>query len=247
MEALIGPLRRDGFAVVRGLLDPDEIAAMAAAFDRLLDMARALDGTGEVDGTRFVLARDPFRLHRVVWVGGIAPELETYGADPRFVGIAAAVLGTPTPVQIIQQAHFKLPGDEVSFAWHQDASNRRYGTDLWRDVTGDGSFVQIALAVDGMSAANGGLRMIRGSHEEGFVAALGSGEIPAEHLAGEIVDLELEPGDAAVFGPFVIHGSGPNRGLTSRRLFLQGYAAPGANRREYPGCGLGVPRALPAT
>jgi ectoine hydroxylase-related dioxygenase (phytanoyl-CoA dioxygenase family) len=84
--------------------------------------------------------------------------------------------------------------------------------------------------------------MLPGSHHQGFVADLQTGRIPPEALQGEPVTVELAPGDAAVFGPFVVHGSGPNRSAHARRLFLQGYTLPGANRRVYPGCGTGVTR-----
>lgn len=236
-------LEQDGFAVVPGLLAPGEVERLSTAFDGLLERARS--GIGDGGGAEFVVDRDPFRLHRVVWAGGTSPAIAALGGDPRFLGIAARVLGSDTVVQLIQQAHFKLPGDGVDFDWHQDASNRRYGTDLWSDVNGRGSFVQIAVAVDPMGPDNGGLQMQPGSHRKGFVAELGTGVVPPEHLdPSRVVAVELEPGDAVVFGPFVLHGSGPNPGPGARRLFLQGYASPGANRRVYPGCGTGVVRRI---
>jgi ectoine hydroxylase-related dioxygenase (phytanoyl-CoA dioxygenase family) len=111
----------------------------------------------------------------VVWCSGADPTFVPYSSDPRFVGLASQALGSATVVQLIQQAHFKLPGDGVDFAWHQDASNRRYGTGLWDDVNGAGSFVQLALAVDAMGPHNGGLRFIPGSQHQGFVSELGTG------------------------------------------------------------------------
>jgi ectoine hydroxylase-related dioxygenase (phytanoyl-CoA dioxygenase family) len=159
--------------------------------------------------------------------------------------LASEALGSPRLTQLIQQAHFKLPADGVAFNWHQDASNRRYGSDLWTDINGRSSFVQIALAVDAMGPGNGGLEVVPGSHRAGFVAHPLTGELPAgsfDRASAEVP--ELEPGDALVFGGFLIHGSGPNLGTASRRLFLQGYALPGANRRVYPGCGMGIPRLL---
>ena len=233
---------RDGYLVVRGLLSAAEVAAVSAGFDRLLALARTLPGSAEVSGSRFVVDTDPFRLHRVVWCGGAEPSLEPLGADERFVSIAAAVLGARPVVQLIQQAHYKLPGDGVDFAWHQDASNRRYGSDAFMDVNGQGSFVQIAVAVDAMTRENGPLAMVPGSHRLGFVADPRTGELPGEVDLSGAVDVCLEPGDVAVFGPFVVHGSRPNRSDRGRRLFLQGYTLPGANRRVYPGCGTGVLR-----
>lgn len=243
MSTLRHELDRDGFAIVRGLLPPDEVADLSAAFDRLLAQARALTGTSDVGGARFVVDADPFRLHRVVWCGGADPAIARYGDDPRYVGRAVEALGMAPAVQLIQQAHFKLPHDGVDFAWHQDASNRRHGTDLWQDVNGRGSFVQIALAVDPQGAENGGLQVIPGSHRDGFLADARTGALPADRIdEAHAVCPTLDPGDALFFGPFLIHGSAPNRSGRSRRLFIQGYAAPGANRREYPGSGTGVPR-----
>jgi ectoine hydroxylase-related dioxygenase (phytanoyl-CoA dioxygenase family) len=238
-------LDRDGFAWVRRLLSPDEVARMLTAYERLEATARSLAGSSDVGQARFVVDAAPFRLHRVVWCGGAEPELAVYGDDPRFLGIAGEALGVDPVVQLIQQAHFKLPGDEVAFAWHQDASNRRYGTPLFTDVDGRGSFVQIAVALDPMGPDNGGLAMVPGTHRLGFVADPETGALPEGCFdAADAVCPSLEPGDALVFGPFVIHGSAPNRGSGPRRTFLQGYAAPGANHRSYPGCGLGVERSI---
>ncbi|MEZ4318933.1 MAG: phytanoyl-CoA dioxygenase family protein [Myxococcota bacterium] len=235
-------LESDGFAVVRGVLSADEIRRVRASFDRLLHIAR----TGGDPGTAsFVMQRDPFRLDRVVWCGGADPWLDALGRDPRFVRLAAEALDSRELVQIIGQAHFKLPGDGVDFDWHQDASNRRYGSALWTDVDGRGSFIEIAMAVDPMGPANGGLRMIPGTHRLGFVADPDTGELPDGLVEPDrAVDPELEPGDVVLFGPFVIHGSPPNRSSVPRRLLLQGYALPGANRRVYPGCGTGVRRTV---
>ena len=235
-------LERDGFAVARGVFDPAEVHSLRLGFDRLLEVAQELIETGEVLGSHFVLDLDPFRLHRVVWCGAAAPRLRL-GDDRRFLELASHALQSSQLTQIIQQAHFKLPGDAVSFAWHQDASNRRCGTPLWSDVSGRGSFLQMALAVDPMTAANGPLRMIPGSHRQGFVADPTTGALPETSFDPDLgVDLLLEPGDLALFGPYVIHGSRGNNSASPRRLLLQGYALPGANRRIYPGCGRGIPR-----
>ncbi|TVQ94435.1 MAG: hypothetical protein EA397_01840 [Deltaproteobacteria bacterium] len=241
MDPLLA-LDRDGYAVLRRFVGTSEVASMSRGFDRLLRQAAALRETGDHHGARFVLDPDPFRLHRVVWCGAAAPELRL-GDDPRFVALACRILGRPRVMQLIQQAHFKLPGDGVSFSWHQDASNRRYGTDLWTDGSGEGSFVQMALAIDPTPSGTGPLAVIPGSHRLGFVADPLTGALPPGAFdPSQAVELHLDPGDLVVFGPFLVHGSRANRSTQPRRLFLQGYALPGANRRVYPGCGLGVER-----
>ena len=237
---LLGP---DGFRVVRGMLSPDEVAGIAAAFEGLEAIARVLPGTSDVGDARFFMRAEPFRLDRVVWCGGAAPALLRWGADARFVDLACEALRSEAVDQILQQAHFKLPGDGVGFGWHQDASNRRYGSPLWRDSHGDGAFVQILLAVDPAGPGNGGLSVIPGSQRLGFVADPQTGELPPGLVHEEsAMTPTLDPGDALLFGAFLIHGSSPNEGDSPRRTLIQGYAAPGANGRVYPGCGLGVLR-----
>lgn len=245
MSALLDAWHRDGFVILRQVVSPSEVRDLANAFDRLLAMARSLRRTADHRGSRFVIdypEPERLRLHRVVWCGAAEAYLAPWGSDERILAVASELLGSSELVQIIQQAHFKMPGDEVGFDWHQDASNRRYGSDLWTDVDGQGSFAQFALAVDPMQSDNGPLRVIPGSHKAGFIADPLTGALPDNLPYEQAVDLVLEPGDLAAFGPFLVHGSPPNRSSAPRRLFLQGYALPGANHRDYPGCGLGVPR-----
>lgn len=234
-----------GYAVVRGFVSGDEVREMGEAFERLLTLAQTLPGTGDHHGAHFVLEPNPFRVHRVVWAGGADATLARYGDDPRFLNLAAALLGSRDLVQLVQQAHYKMPGDGVAFRWHQDASNRRYGTDLWTDVDGCGSYLQMTLAVDAMHERNGPLEVIPGSHRHGFIAEPDTGDIDPRYLDAERVPSVLEPGDLALFGPFLLHGSGENTSARPRRLFLQGYTLPGANQRVYPGSGTGVPRRAP--
>ena len=238
-------LDRDGFALVAGVLTPTEIDDLGRAFDGLVDVARTLSGTTEVSGSQVVMQPDPFVLQRVVWCGGLSPVLAKYGHDPRILGLAFQALASHRLTQIIQQAHFKLPGDGLDFSLHQDASNRRYGTDLWTDVDGRGSFVQIAIPIDPMGPENGGLQLVPGSHKLGFIADPATGALPEGAVdLGRVITPRVRPGDVLLFGPFTIHGSGPNRSDRSRRLFIQGYALPGANHRIYHGCGTGVERTV---
>lgn len=50
MTTLRETLDDQGYAIVRGLVAPDEIPAIAAAFERLVAIARELPGTTDVRG-----------------------------------------------------------------------------------------------------------------------------------------------------------------------------------------------------
>ncbi len=227
-----------GWLVLRRLFSPREIQRMSRAFERLRRHAERLPAAGDYRGSRFVIdrkgAQSALRIHRVVWCGACEPVLGEYGADPRLLRPVAELLGSATMNQLINQAHYKIPGDGVEFDWHQDSTHRRYGHPGWTDVNGRGSYVQTAIAIDPMSEHNGPLRFIPGSGRLGHVAD------PGFRVAEErAVTLTMNPGDVVMFGPYIFHSSEPNRSNGPRRALINGYAAPGANRRVYPGQGSG--------
>jgi ectoine hydroxylase-related dioxygenase (phytanoyl-CoA dioxygenase family) len=184
----------------------------------------------------------------VVWCGAAEPSLLEFGRDCRLLSLVSQLTHAKAFDQLINQAHFKLPGDEVTFEWHQDSKHRRYGTDLWTDVDGRGSFIETTTAIDPMTEENGPLQFIPGSHEGGHIQPdPDTGQLPDDAFdPSDAVTLTMNPGDVALFGPYAIHGSGPNNSEMARRLFLNGFALPGANRRVYPGEGAGRRVRLPA-
>lgn len=235
-----------GYIVVRALFSAAEVTQIATAFEHLLAHATGLKESGMHRGSQFVIDRPagmtaPPTVHRVVWCGACEPTLLAIGADPRLLELAAGLLQSDEMDHLINQAHFKMPGDGVSFAWHQDAVHRRHGTELWTDVNGRGSYVQTALAIDPMRGDNGPLTVVPGSSAAGNLhdppdrRVLDSGEFQRSAA----VALELDPGDVVLFGPYTVHRSEPNRSTRPRRALLNGYAYPGANRRVYPGDGAG--------
>lgn len=242
-EAFRAAFHSDGFVVAKGLFGPSDVRRMKRAFNHLQATAHALEEDGMVmhEGTQFVIDRDDerLRIHRIVWCAGVSRALDKLGRDPRLLSRVASLLQHDHFEQLINQAHFKMPGDGVAFEWHQDSRHRRYGTDLWTDIDGKGSFVETFTAVDAMTAENGPLRFIPGSHRHGHVSDA-SGQLPAELVdERDAVEVHLDEGDVVFFGPFVFHASDPNRGSAPRRAFLNGFSLPGANHRDYPGADAG--------
>lgn len=233
-------LDRDGFAILRGFLDTAEVEQLQRGLSRL----RARVGAGDLDPSRLVVGGAPLGLRRVVWCEGLDPAFDGWGSDPRFLAVARQVLATDGPlVQLLQQLHPKAPAGEVAYTPHQDASNRRFGTDLWRDPGPQGGFVQLVVALDPADADSGGLVVWPGSHKAGFVAHPDTGALPPDACRPQDARaLSLQPGDLLAFGPFLVHGSPPNPSDRPRTLFIQGYTRPGVNGRPYPGSGTGVLR-----
>ena len=251
-----------GWVVVPALFGSDELAAARAAFERLHATAQRLRVTQDHAGARFVLTGGApgggVVVQRVVWAGGAEPALLDIGADPRLVGPALQLLGSGRCEQLLCQAHFKMPGDGVSFDWHQDVQHRDKGPGSWRDINGRGSYVQTLLAVDEMRADNGPLQFVpreavrldaRGRLHDAhydYGKPMGAGDgVGDEAVDARRAETITGPaGSVIFFGPYAVHGSTPNTSASPRRVLINGYAYPGANGRVYPGEGSG--RVLPS-
>src|SRR5438270_769193 len=136
--------------------------------------------------------------------------------------------------QIINQIHWKVPGSLGDFAWHQDSRFRRPPS-AYRNLAT--AYVQTGLAIDPHNLQSGCMRFIPGSHMRGDLAmdcsqlALGTemtdDALRAVGIAPEdAIDLILEPGDLALWSPYLVHGSGKNRSGHKRRLYINGYVRP---------------------
>lgn len=237
-----------GFFVRRSVVSEDELRGVRAALDRLYATAQTLDATGDHDGAFFALSKPKDEsgvrltgsvvVQRVVWAGGAEPILLRLSEAPRFVAPALELLGTDHCEQLLCQAHYKMPNDGVAFDWHQDIQHRDKGGDTWRDVNGRGSFVQTILLVDDMTEENGPLEFLPKD------AAMLDGSGRLVKTDGRVtvdptraVAVTGRAGDVLFFGPYAVHGSLPNQSTHSRRVLINGYAAPGANKRFYPGRG----------
>lgn len=229
-------LRGQGYAVLRGVFVAEEIADASARIDRLLGrVGRPPPGTWGLDGAEVVVGEDG-AVARVVWVAGADDGLDAFTRDRRLVGIASAALGGTEFEQLISQLHPKEPGDGVAFGWHQDAVHRRFGTPLWHDPHRSGRYLQCLVAIDPCGPDNGPLEFVPHSHLRGPLAHDERRVLPDGAFDRDAARMaNLAPGDVAIFGPFTIHGSGPNRGQRSRRVLVSGFALPGTNSRRYPG------------
>lgn len=237
-----------GWAVLPDRFSAGELDSIRRAFDSLADTAERLRRTTTWRQSRFVLEAEadrPVTIRRVVWCGGAEPELLAVGRDPRLVRPASELLGSSSMTHLINQAHFKLPGDGVAFPWHQDSANRRHGTE-WTDRNGRGSYVQAVLAVDDVTLENGPLEFLPGSGRRGHRADAPTDPdgLPLDLDRSRSVPVTMRAGSVLIFGPYVFHRSLPNVGRRPRRVLINGYAYPGANARVYPGSGLGVPLRL---
>jgi ectoine hydroxylase-related dioxygenase (phytanoyl-CoA dioxygenase family) len=226
-----------------GLFAPEDVDRMRLAFERLEERARTLPTTSMVQGSLYVVEgrrAGPTKIERIVWCGGSEPALAQLGRAPQLLSVAAQLLGSNELDQLINQAHIKRPGDGLYFSFHQDSYHRRYGTPEFSDLNGRGSFVQALTAIDPTGPDNGGLWLVPNSHRAGHLRTV-DGRLPTACFnRSDAEPVRLQPGDTLLLHPFTVHGSEPNGSHAPRRLFINGFCFPGANRRSYPGAGAGV-------
>jgi ectoine hydroxylase-related dioxygenase (phytanoyl-CoA dioxygenase family) len=228
-----------GFIVLRNLFSPTEVQDISDSFDRLQSLAQQLRTTQVYRGSQFVV--EGSRIDRIVWMGGAEPQLLKIGEDSRLLLPISQLLNVDSMEHLICQGHYKLPGDQVKFDWHQDCQHRGLGTEDWVDVDGRGSYVQTLMAIDEVTSENGPVSFVPYSVQRGY---LGLDQQNPEKFTeifnlNSAVPLHMQVGDVAFFSPYAIHGSKPNNSSGSRRVFINGFASPGANRRVYPGEGAG--------
>lgn len=238
-----------GWIRKNSLFSTDEIGRIKKCFDNLERMADGMSSTGLLRGSQFVLGQNDGRkiLKRVVWAGGSQPYILKIGADPRLTVPSSQLLGSNVMEHLLSQAHFKRPNDGVIFGWHQDIQHRDKGPGTWEDLNGKGSFVQTVIAVDEMTADSGPVMFIPGSARWGRVD-FGDHDYdnpdycprkPPQFRDEDAVTVIAQPGDTLFFGPYTAHASFENLSPQYRRVLINGYAYPGANRRVYPGKGAG--------
>ncbi len=223
-----------GYAVVKGVFRPHEVAELAEAFDRFY--AQGIDyGASYRHRNLFYRVVEDAALGPMVrmvqWPSYIDATLARYRVDPRMARILAPLIGRSLK-QIINQMHWKPPGaGAVEFGYHQDIRSRRPRSAY---VSPETSYVQTGIAIDPHSKESGAMTVLPGSHRLGELRfaddapvmdrTLDDNDLRKLGLDPESkVDLVLEPGDLALWHLHLVHGSGANTSMRDRRFLINGY------------------------
>ena len=194
----------------------------------------------------FEILPESFRGQRYLlqahWMAWISPYFEGLRRAEPYRRLLAPFLGEDIK-QVAQQIHWKPPGAErTGFRFHQDLRFRER-RDAFRDVMT--SYITTGLTIDPATRENGCLRVIPGSHRLGYLGLSDDGPLmkgSTEHSTlraagldpGAIVNLELEPGDLAIWSLMTVHGSDANRSAKDRAFLLASYVnAANSDRGEW--------------
>lgn len=225
---------REGYAVVRGFFNRDEIDEISEALDQLYAEGVAhgrcfRHGNLFYNAAREGNGTEPL-VRMVQWPSYHQPVLNSVRLDQRFAELLEPLIGHDLK-QIINQVHWKAPGSLGDFAWHQDSRFRRPASAFRHLGT---SYVQTGLAIDPHTPKSGCMRIIPRSHLRGDLdmdaSKLVLGTAMSDDALAQVglcqadaVDLILEPGDLALWSPYLVHGSGTNHSEHKRRLYINGY------------------------
>lgn len=220
---------RDGFTLVRGLFERDELAPW---LERTRELASGA-----------ARPPHPMKLVRDVMVakGAVAPRtpehaickinffendpvLAEYGHSPKLLDCVEDLVG-PKLLFVNSMVVTKPPGVDARHPLHQDL--------LYFGFRPGDAVVGTWTALEPVTRENGCLAVLPGSHTGellqhetpdwdyvnfGFLGAAGVDE------KSERVHVEMEPGDTLLFHSLLIHGSGTNRTEGFRRAISVHYA-----------------------
>jgi phytanoyl-CoA hydroxylase len=215
----------DGVVLLRGLLTPEEVASIGAAFLEQVEGdpdPECIDSLPEDD----ILRRYPRSVHPHRHPeredGRIARRMMT---DPRVISAVESLVG---PVYAAQSMFYFKPPSARGQALHQD--------NLFLQSHPE-TCIAAWIAVDDCDAENGGLMVIPGSHKVPLLCADVEAD-PTESFTNvtigvpedaERVQTELKAGDVLFFHGSLVHGSGPNRSTDRFRRSLIFHYVPQAS------------------
>lgn len=172
----------------------------------------------------------PRRVRQLMHSQRVCPTIDAISRSEAVLAIMRQLIGPD--VCLFHSKLMMKAAREGSFTpWHQDYQYWQYESLLPTQVN-------CMLYVDGSDLGNGCLRMVDGTQRSGL--------LPIHRIASKSFSIGLEgglddwpctpvpanPGDAIIFGSYVIHGSGPNTSDRHRRANTFAFDRPGNARGE---------------
>lgn len=228
--------RAEGYAIIRGFVDGDALEQLKRQTQAVYEEGLKHHATFRHGNLSFqILPEAEFGKRYVLqayWFAWINSYFEQFRRDERYLMLLEGLIGRDIK-QIAQQLHWKPPGANLTgYRFHQDLRFRKQSAfDNIAEAT-----VTTGLAVDRATKENGCLQVVPGSHKRGYLGLSdeGTGDLMKGLTAEDelkavgidpatIVNLELEPGDLAMWGLLTVHGSAPNKSAHDRAFALSSY------------------------
>ncbi len=213
----LSDFKRDGVLKLANVFDIQEVGALAAESDRVLQDSKHLLNQNNLR-TRFAQHHqtqekvfetfDPF-----VDLSELARQV---ASDARILEPLQSIYGEPACL-FKDKFIYKLPG-ATGATLHQD----------WISWPGfPESFLTVVVAIDPFTATSGATEFYLGEHQRGYLSARDTQHhiLDAKQFASQPEPLVMDPGDMAIFSCFIPHRSAPNLSDNSRRGYFMSYNA----------------------
>jgi len=205
-------LETDGYVILSNPLGDDFFGVIEEAALRAEKESNTKPGTSDFDGVRTLRTMGMLAQDRIY---------EELVIHPAILGIVESQLGADCQLGSVNLFTI-MPGETIQ-PMHSDHSlqpRRCPGVDTTRLVPG---YVAI-LAITDFTAANGGTRIVPGSHKWEPLDLEHHGDL-GTHIEyaghrGRVVAAEMERGDVLIFDSRIWHGGGVNRSKDRRRSGL---------------------------
>lgn len=202
---------RDGYLVVRGFFDANEVADVLAWTETVI-------AAPEVPGRHMVYYEDsltePGRrvVQRIENFCPFHPGFDALVRSGRLLAWTSALMRSRA-VLFKEKINFKMPGAD-GFKAHQD---QQAGWTKYAPV-----FVTALVTIDPATIENGCLEMAPGRHRDGLIGEEWS---PLAEDGLDLVPVPTAPGDVIFFDSFAPHASKPNLTDKPRRILYLTYNA----------------------
>lgn len=266
----ISQYNRDGYLFPVRVLSDDQVIELKRAIDDHL--------SGRIKSPTYELT-DPIRFRRVT-----SPNGEVYfeyegeqesvphtfgflfnlwkfdsrfarvGTNPFIAGIARQLLGAEQVLLMEDNVVLKAPYSK-RLPWHQDFS-------YW--PLAEPTAITVWIALDHITAANGAMQVVPGSHRFGERLPVSFGDAKAfmkderpgiqevpqdpQSLGHEVISYDLKPGECGFHSALLWHGSSPNTHSRIRCAFVLRYLASGTiwlGAARFPYDDVGCPTGSP--
>ena len=221
-----------GYLVVEGLLDADELATCRAEIDRLHQLAAQLEAAEDASSGNF--QREPFAKDKSQ--NGDLPVLRKIENTRAHSQVFCDLAAHAKLVEILQA----LLGEDLLLfrstlmlkpAFHGSSHGLHQDSAYW--PMDPPALVTVSIALDDADQSNGCFKVIPGSHKWGLqdwghIARPQAAQLTERQdidLAAQI-DVPLKAGSALFFHSLMVHGSGPNTSSKSRNTALYAYFSP---------------------
>jgi len=220
--------QRKGYWISPVLFRSSEIERIRSAIERIYE--------GDLDpGTSWPFVEPvgtdiPGAIKTALFTWTVSSDIRQTICDDRLTHVAKSLLGAST-LRIWQDQAIWKPGtatdvgEDGNIGFHQDYA-------YWQDSSTT-NMISANIALQDVSAENGCLRVLEGSHKQGLIHGLGDffdtdiqksrSEYKNRLPQHEEKILEMTAGQVSFHHSLLVHGSGPNRTDTPRLVLAPAY------------------------